>query len=60
MGKVFKGKAKWKPTGLPRPALLLFLLTKTMKSKVAIACSRAISRRPRRSSIFSRFSADPA
>jgi len=53
MGKVFKG-AKWKPTDYRDLLSLLFLLTKTMKSKGVIALESHIET-PKESSIFSRY-----
>ena len=53
MGKVFKG-AKWKATDYRDLLSLLFLLTKTMKSKGVIALESHIET-PQESSIFSRY-----
>jgi chemotaxis protein MotA len=53
MGKVFKG-AKWKPTDYRDLLSLLFLLTKTMKSKGVIALESHIET-PKESTIFSRY-----
>jgi chemotaxis protein MotA len=53
MGKVFKGP-KWKPQDYRDLLALLFLLTKTMKSKGVIALESHIEN-PTESSIFSRF-----
>ncbi len=53
MGKVFKGP-KWKPSDYRDLLSLLFLLTKTMKSKGVIALESHIET-PKESSIFSRF-----
>ena len=53
MGKVFKG-AKWKPSDYRDLLSLLFLLTKTMKSKGVIALESHIET-PKESSIFSRY-----
>jgi chemotaxis protein MotA len=53
MGKVFKGP-KWKPTDYRDLLSLLFLLTKTMKSKGVIALESHIET-PKESSIFSRY-----
>jgi chemotaxis protein MotA len=53
MGKVFKG-AKWKATDYRDLLSLLFLLTKTMKSKGVIALESHIEK-PGDSTIFSRF-----
>jgi chemotaxis protein MotA len=53
MGKVFKG-AKWKATDYRDLLSLLFLLTKTMKSKGVIALETHIET-PKESSIFSRY-----
>jgi chemotaxis protein MotA len=53
MGKVFKG-AKWKATDYRDLLSLLFLLTKTMKSKGVIALESHIET-PKESSIFSRY-----
>ena len=53
MGKVFKG-AKWKSSDYRDLLSLLFLLTKTMKSKGVIALESHIEK-PHDSSIFSRF-----
>jgi chemotaxis protein MotA len=52
-GKVFKG-AKWKPSDYRDLLSLLFLLTKTMKSKGVIALESHIET-PKESSIFSRY-----
>jgi chemotaxis protein MotA len=53
MGKVFKG-SKWKTTDYRDLLSLLFLLTKTMKSKGVIALESHIET-PKESSIFSRY-----
>jgi chemotaxis protein MotA len=53
MGKVFKGP-KWKPQDYRDLLSLLFLLTKTMKSKGVIALESHIEN-PTESTIFSRF-----
>ena len=53
MGKVFKGP-KWKPSDYRDLLSLLFLLTKTMKSKGVIALESHIEN-PHDSTIFSRF-----
>ncbi|MFC3067790.1 flagellar motor stator protein MotA [Phenylobacterium soli] len=53
MGKVFKGP-KWKPQDYKDLLALLFLLTKTMKSKGVIALESHIEN-PTESTIFSRF-----
>jgi chemotaxis protein MotA len=53
MGKVFKGP-KWKPSDYRDLLSLLFLLTKTMKSKGVIALESHIEN-PTESSIFTRF-----
>jgi chemotaxis protein MotA len=53
MGKVFKGP-KWKPQDYRDLLALLFLLTKTMKSKGVIALESHIEN-PHDSTIFSRF-----
>ena len=53
MGKVFKG-AKWKASDYRDLLSLLFLLTKTMKSKGVIALESHIET-PKESSIFSRY-----
>jgi chemotaxis protein MotA len=53
MGKVFKGP-KWKATDYRDLLSLLFLLTKTMKSKGVIALESHIET-PKESSIFSRY-----
>lgn len=53
MGKVFKGP-KWKPQDYRDLLGLLFLLTKTMKSKGVIALESHIEN-PHESTIFSRF-----
>jgi len=53
IGKVFKGPS-WKPTDYRDLLSLLFLLTKTMKSKGVIALESHIEN-PRESSIFSRY-----
>ena len=53
MAKVFKGP-KWKPADYRDLLSLLFLLTKTMKSKGVIALESHIEN-PKESSIFSRF-----
>src|SRR5260221_458630 len=53
MGKVFKGP-KWKPSDYRDLLSLLFLLTKTMKSKGVIALESHIET-PKESSIFSRY-----
>jgi chemotaxis protein MotA len=53
MGKIFAGP-KWKPTDYRDLLSLLFLLTKTMKSKGVIALESHIER-PGESTIFSRF-----
>jgi chemotaxis protein MotA len=53
MGKVFKGP-KWKPQDYRDLLSLLFLLTKTMKSKGVIALESHIEN-PQESTIFSRF-----
>jgi chemotaxis protein MotA len=53
MGKVFKGP-KWKPQDYRDLLALLFLLTKTMKSKGVIALESHIEN-PHESTIFSRF-----
>src|SRR5438270_6710451 len=53
MGKVFKGP-KWKPQDYRDLLSLLFLLTKTMKSKGVIALESHIET-PKESSIFSRY-----
>ena len=53
MGKVFKG-AKWKSSDYRDLLSLLFLLTKTMKSKGVIALESHIEK-PHDSTIFSRF-----
>jgi len=53
MGKVFKGP-KWKPQDYRDLLALLFLLTKTMKSKGVIALESHIEN-PTESTIFSRF-----
>ncbi len=53
MAKVFKG-AKWKPSDYRDLLSLLFLLTKTMKSKGVIALESHIET-PKESSIFSRY-----
>jgi len=53
MGKVFKGP-KWKPQDYRDLLALLFLLTKTMKSKGVIALESHIEN-PTESAIFSRF-----
>src|SRR3982751_3234210 len=53
MGKVFKG-AKWKSTDYRDLLSLLFLLTKTMKSKGVIALESHIET-PKESTIFSRY-----
>jgi chemotaxis protein MotA len=53
MGKVFKG-AKWKASDYRDLLSLLFLLTKTMKSKGVIALESHIET-PNESSIFSRY-----
>jgi chemotaxis protein MotA len=53
MGKVFKGP-KWKPSDYRDLLSLLFLLTKTMKSKGVIALESHIEN-PKESSIFSRY-----
>src|SRR5258705_9390567 len=53
MGKVFKGPS-WKPADYRDLLSLLFLLTKTMKSKGVIALESHIEN-PRESSIFSRY-----
>jgi chemotaxis protein MotA len=53
MGSVFKG-SKWKPSDYRDLLSLLFLLTKTMKSKGVIALESHIEK-PGESSIFSRF-----
>ena len=53
MGKVFKGP-QWKPADYRDLLSLLFLLTKTMKSKGVIALESHIEN-PKESSIFSRF-----
>src|SRR6266481_3967276 len=53
MSKVFKG-AKWKATDYRDLLSLLFLLTKTMKSKGVIALESHIET-PKESSIFSRY-----
>jgi chemotaxis protein MotA len=53
MGKVFKGP-KWSPTDYRDLLSLLFLLTKTMKSKGVIALESHIET-PNESSIFSRY-----
>src|SRR5580698_1274892 len=53
MGKVFKGP-KWKASDYRDLLSLLFLLTKTMKSKGVIALESHIER-PADSTIFSRF-----
>jgi chemotaxis protein MotA len=53
MGKVFKG-AKWKATDYRDLLSLLFLLTKTMKSKGVIALESHIET-PKESTIFSRY-----
>ena len=52
-GKVFKG-AKWKPADYRDLLSLLFLLTKTMKSKGVIALESHIEN-PKESSIFGRY-----
>jgi chemotaxis protein MotA len=52
-GKVFKGP-QWKPTDYRDLLSLLFLLTKTMKSKGVIALESHIET-PKESSIFSRY-----
>ena len=56
MGKVFKG-AKWKATDYRDLLSLLFLLTKTMKSKGVIALESHIET-PKESTIFSRYPQD--
>jgi chemotaxis protein MotA len=53
LGKVFAGP-KWKPTDYRDLLSLLFLLTKTMKSKGVIALESHIEN-PKESTIFSRF-----
>jgi chemotaxis protein MotA len=53
LGKVFKGP-KWKPADYRDLLSLLYLLTKTMKSKGVIALESHIET-PKESSIFSRF-----
>ena len=53
LGKVFSGP-KWKPADYRDLLSLLFLLTKTMKSKGVIALESHIEN-PKESSIFSRF-----
>ena len=53
MGKVFKGPT-WKPSDYRDLLSLLFLLTKTMKSKGVIALESHIET-PKESSIFSRY-----
>jgi chemotaxis protein MotA len=53
MGKVFSG-AKWKPSDYRDLLALLFLLTKTMKSKGVIALESHIEK-PHDSTIFNRF-----
>src|ERR1700723_2692112 len=53
MGKIFAGP-KWKPADYRDLLSLLFLLTKTMKSKGVIALESHIER-PGESTIFSRF-----
>ena len=53
MGKVFKGP-KWKPSDYRDLLSLLYLLTKTMKSKGVIALESHIET-PKESSIFSRY-----
>ena len=53
LGKAFKGP-KWKPADYRDLLSLLFLLTKTMKSKGVIALESHIEK-PHESSIFSRF-----
>src|SRR6185312_8464169 len=53
MGKVFKGP-QWKPTDYRDLLSLLFLLTKTMKSKGVIALESHIEK-PGESNIFNRF-----
>ncbi|HEX4712381.1 flagellar motor stator protein MotA [Phenylobacterium sp.] len=53
IGKVFKGPS-WKPADYRDLLSLLFLLTKTMKSKGVIALESHIEN-PRESSIFSRY-----
>ncbi len=53
MGKVFKGPS-WKPADYRDLLSLLFLLTKTMKSKGVIALESHIET-PKESSIFSRY-----
>ena len=54
MGKVFSGP-KWKASDYRDLLSLLFLLTKTMKSKGVIALESHIENPKPRSSIFSRF-----